>query len=293
MAAGKDRQHLQGSFLTTPEDFPKTSIKLLCGHVFRGFLLTKHKETKMSEESGQAGGNEGGGTGDDRAWLSSIPENLRAHEAFKEVKTLPEVYQGFADLKVRSKDMVAIPGENSTDEEKTAFFTRLGRPEAAEKYTITRPEGVPENLYTPEVAEAMKGIFFKANLSDAQAQVINTEYSSMIKQGEELRIQTEKEATEKAINALKDEWKGDTFKENTEIAARAFKQFGGDEGQSFLEETKINGVSLGDHPQFLKIFFAIGKAISDDSAFSGRGGLKGEMSEEDKAKARFPATYKK
>lgn len=252
----------------------------------------------MSEEQGgQAGaGGEGGGAGggDERAWLSSIPENLRSHEAFKEVKTLPEVYQRFTDMTVKSKDMLAIPGDKATEEERAAFFGKLGRPESADKYTFTRPADLPEAIpYDDNVAAVYKQKFFELGISDKAASELTKMHLDLAKQGYEIQRKQEAEATEKAVNALKDEWKGDAFKENSELATRAFKKFGGEEAAKFIEETKINGLALGDHPMFLKIFSAVGKSISDDSFNAGRDGNNQQgQSDEDKAKARFPATYK-
>lgn len=235
--------------------------------------------------------NNGGGN-NAPAWTAQLDKDLQGNERLTSFKTIGEMGKAFLDLEGKSKDAITLPGENATDEERAAFFTKIGRPEAADKYVFTNPAELPEG-YTPEVETAMKGIFFKANMTASQAEVVNAEYVALLKQGQEMQQQQEKEAREKAVNALKDEWKGDAFKENTELAVRAFTKFGGDDAKKFIEETKINGLALGDHPVFIKIFASIGKAIADDSSFSGRGGVGGEgQSDEDRAKARFPATYK-
>lgn len=225
------------------------------------------------------------------AWTAQLDKDLQANERLTSFKTIGEMGKALLDLEGKSKDAITVPGENATDEERAAFYGKLGRPEAAEKYAFTNPVELPEG-YTPEVEAVMKGIFFKANMTATQAEMVNAEYVALLKQGQEMQQQQQKEATDKAINTLKDEWKGDAFKENSALAVRAFAKFGGDEAKTFIEETKINGLPLGDHPVFLKIFAGIGKAISDDSSYSGRGGTAGEKSDEEKAKARFPATYK-
>lgn len=240
----------------------------------------------MSDEfSGEAGTGEGGSAsgGDERAWLSSIPENLRSHEAFKEVKTLPEVYQRFADMTVKSRELVAIPGEKSTDEERTAFYQKLGRPESSEKYSISKPEGLPEDIpYSVEQEAAFKNVAHSLNLTDAQAKGLYEWYHKELvipafqsnKDGLEAIERAEKAELEKAVNALKDAWKGDEFKVNIDSASRAFnliieKAGIKDEALDFASGKKIDGLKVGDHPTFLKIFHYVSKAISDDSLHGG------------------------
>ena len=219
------------------------------------------------------------------AWTAQLDKDLQGNERLTQFKTIGEMGKTFLETEGKLKDALFIPGEKATDEDRAAFYAKLGRPESADKYTFDKPD-LPDTVYTPEVDAAIRGVSFKANLSADQAKTVQAEYSLLLKAG----MDYQKAETEKAVNALKDEWKGDTFKENTEIATRAFQKFGGDEAKKFIEETKINGVSLGDHPMFLKIFASIGKAISDDSFNADRGGTGGELSEEDKAKSRFPNT---
>ena len=245
------------------------------------------------QDPANTGGGEGGGegAGETRKWLSSIPENLRGHEAFKDVKELPEVYQRFADLTVKSRDMVAIPNDKATPEELAAFQTRLGRPESADKYVLTKPENLPEHIpYTPEMEAFFKeNIAFKHGLSAKSADGLWKDYYNMVIKADSAAQQEYEKGIETSLNALKDEWKGEEFDKNKEIAIRAFKSFG--KGFETLLDEKIGTIKLGDHPAFIKLFNAIGKSISDDSAHSDRTGSTGELSEEAKAKARFPATY--
>lgn len=255
----------------------------------------------MSDANLGDGGNGDQGNGGAPAWMAQLPGELQGNERFTSFGTIGDMGKAFLELEGKSKDALFIPGENATDEERAAFYTRLGRPESADKYSITRPEDVPETLYNEDMAAAIKAISFKSNMTDAQAQVFNAEVATLFKQAAELQQQQETEkqqqeqqALETAVNTLKDKWKGEEFKANTELASRAFKLFGGEEAKKFIEETKINGLALGDHPIFLEIFANIAKKIGDDTLLGERGGNKtGEMSDEDRAKARFPKTYQK
>lgn len=235
--------------------------------------------------------NEGGNT--PPAWTAQLDKDLQGNERLTQFKTIGEMGKAFLDTEGKLAGTITIPGEKATDEDRAAFYAKLGRPEAPDKYTFTKPADLPADVpYDPAVETAFKSLAHQQGLTDKQAGELHGWYYNLVKSGQEMQQKAEKEATEKAVNTLKDEWKGDAFKENTQLAVRAFQKFGGDEAKSFIENTKINGLALGDHPTFLKIFANIGKAISDDSVHSGRDGGQQEMSDEDKAKARFPATYK-
>lgn len=242
--------------------------------------------------------NDGGGDGGTgQAWLSSVPENLRTHEAFKGIESSSDAWQQFTDLKVSSKTALQIPGENATDEDKSSFLNALGRPEAADGYTLTKPENLPEGMpYDENVSEAFKGIFHEIGLSDAQAGKLWGKYHEIAANGFGTSQKAEKEALDTSVNSLKDEWTGDQYKVNSELAHRAFTGIFKDEAKqseakSFIEDTKINGLALGNHPMFLKIFQQIGSVMSDDSLnHGGDNSLNGGLSDEQEAQKRFPNT---
>jgi len=252
----------------------------------------------MGANDGGAPGDAGGtGTVERPAWLDSAPDAYKNNESFYQFAEPVKFYEKADALIKAEKDMVVVPGEKATDEERAAFYGKLGRPETADKYTITKPADLPVGLqYSLEVETAFKQFAHKSGFSDAQAKATYDWYYGLIKAGHAQQLKAEQEATDAVINTLKDEWKGDAFKTNSELAKRAFQKFGGDKPEilKFIQDSKINGVALGDHPVFLRVFAEIGKAIADDSmSGGGRGGAGGEMSDEEQAKARFPNTYRK
>lgn len=236
---------------------------------------------------------DGGEGGNEAAWLSSVPENLRGNEAFKGIEKSSDAWQQFVDMKVNSETAVQIPGESATDEDRAAFLNKLGRPENAVDYTITKPDSLPEDMpYDDKMADVFKGVFHEIGLSDVAANQLWGKFYEIAAQGHK----ADQEKTNDAVNSLKDEWAGEKFKVNTEVAHRAFAKTFEDEKQQaeateFIESAKIDGVPLGNHPMFLKIFAQIGSVIGDDSANAGRGdGIESGLTDEDAAKKRFPNT---
>ena len=246
----------------------------------------------MIEET-NAGGNEGGGeeTVETPAWMNSAPDAYKQNETFAKFGEAADFYAKADELMKAEGDTLKIPGEDATDEEKSAFAQKMGRPETVEGYEIAKPTDWPEGIgYDENLDAAFKGWAFELGLPADTAKGLHERYNSAMLDAHNKIAEAEKAAIEKADNKLKDEWKGDDYKVNTEIAHRAFKEFGDDEAAAFLDETMIGDISLGEHPVFRRIFANIGKATGDDNANSGSSGLGGELSPEQAAEKRFPNT---
>src|SRR5690606_9236482 len=97
----------------------------------------------------------------------------------------------------------------------------------------------------PAVVNAAMGWYFEATQKMAEERAAAT-----------------KRATEKADEDLRKEW-GEDYKPNLAIAARAAKEFGGEDFARFLNTAEVDGVKLGDHPAFAKAFASIGRAMSE------------------------------
>lgn len=248
-----------------------------------------------TENDGGANGNAGGSGADQRpSWMASLPDDLKSDPVLAQFPSIGDASKALIGYKSSEGKTITIPGEDATEEQRQAFYGKIGRPETADKYTISKPTDLPEGIeYAPEIEAVFKEFAYKNGWTDAQAKEAYSWYWGLVKNGYAAREQQTIQATEAAVNKLKDEWKGDAFKVNSELATRAFKKFGGDseEVTKFITEAKVDGVTLGNHPTFLKVFAAIGKAISDSSlGDGGRDGGGRELTDEEKAKARFPNT---
>lgn len=223
-------------------------------------------------------------------WMSSLPDDLKTNKVLAQFKSIGDAGKTLAELRSDEK-VLRIPGEDASDEEKTAFYQKLGRPETADKYTITKPEGLPDDVpYEPSIEPWFKDVSYKLNLSAKQAEGLYNEYWNFVKGGSEAN----KKAVEASVNALKDEWKGDKFKTNTAIATRAWKELG--KGHDAFLEKIVDGIKLGDHPEFLKWYHEIGLKMLPDSGHIGnedRGSGEGDQTEETIADKMFPSMNKK
>lgn len=139
------------------------------------------------------------------------------------------------------------------------------KPEGApEKYEFQAGEGVELD------AEALKDfepVARELNLTNEQAQKLVDAYPKILagvqqRQTEAWQAQTEQWAAD--VKADK-EVGGDKLTANLSAAQRALDQFGTPELREYLD-----GTGLGNHPELVKAFIKVGKAMSEDGVITGK-----------------------
>ena len=160
------------------------------------------------------------------------------------------------------QDKVAVPNENSTDDQWNEVYTKLGRPESADKYKLDINSEV-----APIDEGAIKQFAENAHqlgLNNKQAQGILEYYKSMMEgSAQQSKIDTET-AQAQAEQQLRQEW-GKTFEENVKKAGSVAKA---NLGVDVLDMQLKDGTRLGDHPDIIKGFAKIADMMSEDTIVS-------------------------
>ena len=135
---------------------------------------------------------------------------------------------------------------------------------APEKYEFTAAEGV--DLDT-EALKDFEPVARELNLTNEQAQKLVDAYPKILagvqqRQAEAWQAQTEEwAATVKADKEIG----GDKLTANLDVAQRALDTFGTPALKEYL-----NGTGLGNHPELVKAFVKVGKAMSEDGVVTGK-----------------------
>ena len=134
---------------------------------------------------------------------------------------------------------------------------------APEKYEFTVGEGVELDT---EALKDFEPVARDLNLTNEQAQKLVDAYPKILagvqqRQAEAWQAQTEQWAAD--VKADK-EIGGDKLTANLSAAQRALDQFGTPELKTYLNDT-----GLGNHPDLVKAFVKIGKAMSEDGMVDG------------------------
>lgn len=156
---------------------------------------------------------------------------------------------------------------------------------APEKY---QPFKAPENSsLNTEVMTEFEGVAKELNLSQEGAQKLLDRLTPKIVAGQSAQIQSfvEKTGAEWANASKADkEIGGDNLEVNLGVAKKAMDAFGSPELTKLLNDTR-----LGNHPEIIRAFVRIGKAISEDGHIIGTKpeGVSSSASLEERAVAKF------
>ena len=177
-----------------------------------------------------------------------LKENKDAVKALSKFEDISSLASSYIELEKKLGSMHTLPGKEATKEELDAFYKKLGKPDAADKYGF-KQEWDAEKRF----AEAA----YEANLSDAQAKSL---YAFFHKIGEDQQaqlVEAVKKQAEEADAALKKEF-GNKVSEKMELYTKGLKAFGTAPVFSQLEKT-----GLAYHPDFVKMFIKIGEALGE------------------------------
>ena len=198
-----------------------------------------------------------------KSWKEAIPEELRNDpniSKFTELEALAKSYVNAT--RMIGQDKVAVPNNNSTDDQWNEVYDKLGRPESADKYKLEVKSDV-----VPLDESAIKQFAENAHqlgLNNKQAQGILEFYkNSMEGSAQQSKIDTET-AQANAEQELRKEW-GSNYEANIKKAGSVAKA---NMNPEILDMELKDGTRLGDHPAIIKGFANIANILSEDKLVS-------------------------
>jgi hypothetical protein len=188
------------------------------------------------------------------SWADSLPEDLRKEASISKFKDVAGLAKSYLEAEKRMSSSVRIPNENSTPEELSKFYSKLGRPESVDKYDISLNTGETPDT-SPGVA-ALLNTAFEAGLTQRQAAAILGVYDKLAM---EHIAATEKAAVE-AKEALRKEWGADT-EANLHAANVALKKF----GERFPKEVAAlsRNSEFANNPVIISMFSEMGRRMQE------------------------------
>jgi len=197
------------------------------------------------------------------SWKDSISEDYRNDpniEKFTEIDALAKSY--INATKMIGQDKVAIPNNNSTDDQWNEVYAKLGRPETADKYSLdvkSEVVNLDENAIKSFAEQS-----HKLGLNNKQAQGILEFYkNNMEGSAQQSKIDTET-AQAQAEQELRQEW-GRDFEGKVKQAGALAKA---NINSEVLDMQLQDGTRIGDHPEIIKGFAKIADMMSEDKIVS-------------------------
>ena len=197
------------------------------------------------------------------SWKSSISEEFRNDpniEKFTEIDALAKSY--INATRMIGQDKVAVPNKNSTEDQWNEVYSKLGRPETADKYALnieSEAVAMDENAIKSFAEQS-----HKLGLNNTQAQGILEFYKNNMESNMQRATVDTETAQAQAETELRAEW-GKEFDSNVSKASALAKA---NMNPEILDLQMQDGTRIGDHPEIIKGFAKIASMLSEDKLVS-------------------------
>ena len=192
-------------------------------------------------------------------WKDSISEAYRNDpniEKFTEIDALAKSY--INATRMIGQDKVAVPNKNSTEDQWNEVYSKLGRPETPDKYSLNVESDVV-NMDKNAIKNFAEQSH-KLGLNNKQAEGILDFYKNNMEGSvQQAKIDTET-AQAQSEQQLRSEWGRDFDSKVQQAGALAKANI----NPEVLDMTLSNGTRLGDHPEIIKGFAKIASMMSED-----------------------------
>ena len=213
-----------------------------------------------------------GEAGKEQPWYSAVPEEpvreLMKVKNYKNPGELAVAYHNLNKLQNNSGDVIAFPKTDAKPEEIAAFektlYSKLGRPEAADKYEFKHIEGVqPDEALT----KLGKEIFFDLGASPAKAQAAMEKWDKAVLAMHTSMQEQEQQANDKALTTLSAKW-GAELDTNKAAGLRAVKSL---EAKGLSTETITKLESNIGAAAVVELLAVLGKGSAEGDGTKGGG----------------------
>ena len=197
------------------------------------------------------------------SWKSSISEEFRNDpniEKFTEIDALAKSY--INATRMIGQDKVAVPNKNSTEDQWNEVYSKLGRPESADKYALNIES---EAVVMDEGAiKSFAEQSHKLGLNNTQAQGILEFYKNNMESNMQQATVNTETAQAQAEQTLRAEWGQDFDNQVAKAGALAKANM----NPEILDLQMQDGTRIGDHPEIIKGFAKIAGMLSEDKLVS-------------------------
>ena len=197
------------------------------------------------------------------SWMEGISEENR--EGVKDFTSRDALAKGYGALFQKMGGQVKMPDDQTSDEDRSAFYQKLGRPEKADGYS--RPDLAEGEQFDEAFLTEMAAVAHAEGISDKQFRSLIDRYIAREGQVAEAKVASENAETDAVQKQLHEEWGGD-YEKNLEISKRALRELvPADMKDAFV--ALIVDKNLDNNFLFIKAFHSVGSKMMDDTLVKG------------------------
>ena len=224
------------------------------------------------------------------AWMAQLEGDLKSDKSLTRYKTISELGKAHRELEGKLAKSVVLPDDKATDEDRNAFYKRLGVPEKPSDYKLDKVELPKGYSYEAKSEEEFKNIAHKLHLTAEQAKEAHAWYVGAMVKALKDNLRAVRTSMEECQKTLRADF-GDNFNAEMTHTQRAFDLFAN--GDDEIKQL-FNKSGLGNHPKIVKAFNRLGKAMGEapftrgaETANKAAGGEFGRRTEEQLAAALY------
>lgn len=206
-------------------------------------------EEKPQAEAGSAAA--GTGSSEAPSWRDELPEPLKTSKSLAKFAKPADVAQSYVELEGKLGKSIAIPGKDAKPEEWEKFFSRIGRPQTADDYSLEPVDGFELDQ---AFMSRLKASLHAGGLTQAQAQRVFQFLGTETVTGQTAQREARAQKFNEGKTALQRDW-GPRYEEKLEYAKRYVQQNGGDAAARHLEELGVD-----NDPVILSLLSRAGEA---------------------------------
>ena len=206
---------------------------------------------------------EGSLIADAPSWTDSISEENRG--GVKDFTSVDDLAKGYGALFTKLGTSVQMPNDESTPEDRSAFYQKLGAKQTGTEYTRPDvPEGkdLDEAFFTHMATAAAKG-----GVSDGHLSFLMREYVTYQDKIDTMKAEAKEVRADNYDRELREKWVSD-YDKNSESARRALNELVPEEIKEPLFAL-LKEKELEYHPLMKQLLHSIGDKILDDTLVKG------------------------
>lgn len=197
------------------------------------------------------------------SWKDGLSEETKS--AVSGFETEGSLADGYAALYKKMGTAVQMPTDKTSDEERSAFYQKLGRPETIADYS--RPELPEGQEFDESFLSEMAAVAHAEGVSDKQFRGFIDKYIGLQSQAAEAKVSAENAEADATQKQLHEDWGGD-YDKNLEISKRALRELVPAEMKDDFIAV-MTEKNLDNNMLFIKAFHSIGSKMMDDTLVKG------------------------
>lgn len=196
------------------------------------------------------------------SFQDSLPEDLRGNPSLKNFNDVGSLAKSYVHAqRMVGADKIPLPGNNSTDDDWSRVYDKLGRPADIKDYDVSLPDIFEDDGFRKSIHAA--GLNQKQAASVAQFMQSQTEAANekLNAYQEQAKLDTEAELKAKY---------GKTFEDAIKRAQATAKYFLGSKGDAASEDNIFgnyrlaDGRMLGDLPELIVLLESVSHELAED-----------------------------